>query len=79
MQFLIESSLLSSFGGVLGLLLAAGISFLVSSATPVPMTITVGYMLLALIFSGGIGLLFGIYPALKASKLDPIVALTKTS
>jgi putative ABC transport system permease protein len=79
MQFLIESSLLSSFGGLLGLLLAAGISYLISSATPVPMTITVGYMLLALIVSGSIGMLFGIYPAMKASKLDPIVALTKTN
>ncbi|MGA9768360.1 MAG: ABC transporter permease [Blastocatellia bacterium] len=79
MQFLIESSLLSSFGGLFGLLLAAGISYLISNTTPVPMTITPGYVLISLLVSGGIGMIFGIYPAMKAAKLDPIIALTKTS
>ena len=79
MQFLIESSLLSSFGGVFGLLLAAGISYIITNSTPVPMTITIGYVLLSLIVSGGIGMLFGIYPAMKAARLDPIVALTKNN
>ena len=77
MQFLIESSLLSAFGGLLGLLLAAGISSLISVTTPVPMTITVPYVFLSLAVSGGIGMLFGIYPAIKASRMDPILALTK--
>ncbi len=76
-QFLIESSILTIFGGVMGLLLAAGISWLVSTATPIPMQITVSYMLLSILFSGGIGLIFGIYPAFKAARLDPITALTK--
>ena len=79
MQFLIESSLLSSFGGLFGLLLAAGISYLISNTTPVPMTITPAYVLISLIVSGGIGMIFGIYPAMKAAKLDPIIALTKTT
>jgi putative ABC transport system permease protein len=77
MQFLIESSLLSAFGGLLGLLLAAGIASLISATTPVPMTITVGYVVLSLAVSGSIGMLFGIYPAIKASRMDPIMALTK--
>jgi putative ABC transport system permease protein len=77
LQFLVESSVLATFGGVFGLLLAAGISTLVSVTTPVPMTITFGYVLLALLASGGIGMLFGIYPAYKAARLDPIVALTR--
>jgi putative ABC transport system permease protein len=77
-QFLIESSLLSGFGGVFGLMLAAGLSWIISNSTPVPMAITPGYILLALLVSGGIGMMFGIYPAFKAAKLDPIVALTKS-
>jgi putative ABC transport system permease protein len=76
-QFLIESSFLSGVGGTLGLLLAAGISWVVRVSTPVPMTITIGYVLLSLGVSGGIGLIAGIYPAFKASRLDPIVALNK--
>jgi len=77
MQFLIESSVLSAVGGVLGLMLAGGISWAVSAATPIPMTITFGYILLSLIVSGGIGMIAGIYPAFRASRLDPIIALTK--
>jgi putative ABC transport system permease protein len=78
MQFLIESSLLTSVGGLLGLMLAGFISWLISTATPVPMVITVPYILLAIVVSGGIGMLFGSYPAYKASKLDPITALNKS-
>ncbi|MFN0085561.1 MAG: ABC transporter permease [Blastocatellia bacterium] len=77
-QFLIESSLLSAVGGMLGLLLAAGLAWLVRVATPIPMTITIGYIVLSLLVSGGIGIIAGIYPAYKAAKLDPIVALTKS-
>jgi len=77
LQFLIESVLLASFGGVFGLLVAAGISWLVAVSTPIPMTITVPYIVLALVVSGGIGMIAGIYPAFRAARLDPIVALTK--
>ncbi len=77
MQFLIESSLLAAVGGLLGLLLAAAISWLISATTPIPMTITIFYVLLSLLVSGGIGMIFGIYPAYKAARLDPIVALSK--
>ncbi len=77
MQFLIESALLCALGGVLGLLLAAGLSWLVTILTPITMTITIVYILLAVGMSSGIGLIAGIYPAFKASRLDPIVALTR--
>jgi putative ABC transport system permease protein len=77
LQFLIESSLLAALGGALGLVLAYGIAVLIRGTTPIPMTITIGYVLLALLASGGIGLISGIYPAHRAAKLDPIVALAR--
>jgi putative ABC transport system permease protein len=76
-QFLIESSVLCALGGVLGLLLAAGVSWLISATTPVPMSITITYVVLSIAVSSVIGMLFGIYPAIKAAKLDPIIALGK--
>jgi putative ABC transport system permease protein len=77
LQFLIESSLLCALGGILGLLAAAGISWLVTVLTPITMTITLGYIILALGVSTIIGMVAGIYPAYKASRLDPIIALTR--
>ncbi len=77
LQFLIESALLASIGGLIGLLLAYGICVLVRNTTPVPMTITFFYIVISLATSGIIGVISGIYPAHKASKLDPIVALSR--
>jgi putative ABC transport system permease protein len=78
LQFLIESVLLSSFGGIFGLVVAAAVCRLVTATTPIPMTITAAYIVLALVVSGSIGMVAGIYPALRASRLDPIVALSKS-
>jgi putative ABC transport system permease protein len=77
-QFLIESSILCALGGVLGLLAAAAISWAVTVFTPITMTITIGYIALALGVSTAVGMIAGIYPAFKASRLDPIIALTRT-
>ena len=74
-QFLVEACLLAVMGGLTGLLLAAGLSWLVEQTTPIPMNITLGYMLASVGVSGGIGILFGIFPAYRASRLDPIIAL----
>jgi putative ABC transport system permease protein len=79
LQFLIESGLLASVGGIIGLLLSYVICLIIESTTPVPMHITLGYVLIALLTSGGIGIISGIYPAYKASKLSPIVALMRES
>jgi putative ABC transport system permease protein len=79
MQFLIESGLLCAFGGVLGLAAAWGVCALITSLAGITMTITIGYILLALIVSTVIGMLAGIYPAFKGARLDPIVALTNAS
>ncbi len=78
-QFLIESGLLCALGGVLGLLLAWGVCVLITVLAQITMTITLGYILLALIVSTGVGMIAGIYPAFKAARLDPIVALTHTT
>ncbi|MBA3242190.1 MAG: ABC transporter permease [Acidobacteria bacterium] len=77
LQFLVESALLCALGGILGLLLAAGLAQLISSLTPITMTITVVYVVLAIGFSSVIGIVAGVYPAFKASRLDPIAALAR--
>jgi putative ABC transport system permease protein len=63
---------------VLGLLLAGSLTSLISATTPIPMTVTPGYVLLALVVSSSVGVLAGIYPAWRASRLDPVVALTRS-
>ncbi len=77
LQFLVESALLAMTGGVIGVLLAYAISVIIIAATPVPMFITLSYIIFAVLSSGGIGVISGLYPAFKASKLDPIVALMR--
>jgi putative ABC transport system permease protein len=74
-QFLVESTTLSLVGGVLGLALAFGIARLLVAFTPVPAELPIWSAVLAIAVSSGVGLIFGIYPAWKAAKLDPIVAL----
>lgn len=77
LQFLIESALLCVVGGILGLLLALGATQLVGYLLSMTMTITLFYISVGLGVSSVIGILAGLYPAWKAAKLDPIVALTK--
>ncbi|MEO8072212.1 MAG: ABC transporter permease [Acidobacteriota bacterium] len=77
LQFLIESSLLCIVGGLLGLLLAVGVTTLITYFLEITMTVTIGYVLMSIIVSSLIGIIAGLYPAFKAAKLDPIVALTK--
>ena len=77
LQFLVESALLATFGGAFGVLLAYGACALVESTAGMPMEISIGYIVMALLASCGIGLISGIYPAYRASKLSPIVALAK--
>jgi putative ABC transport system permease protein len=74
-QFLVESSMLASAGGICGVLLAWMLALLVRNVTAVPMAIPVPAVLLAVGLSTAVGLFFGIYPARRASRLDPIEAL----
>ena len=74
-QFLVESSMLSGMGGVMGVFIAWGVTVLVRNVTPVPMRMPLTSVLLGVGLSAAVGLFFGIYPARQAAKLDPIEAL----
>ncbi len=74
-QFLIESIILTFVGGVIGMVLGVGISFVVSSFINLPFVLSPSSVLLAIGVSAGIGILFGWYPARKAANLQPIEAL----
>ena len=75
MQFLVEAVILSGTGGAIGVVLAYSVMKFVSVVSPIPAALPVFWSVLAVSLSAAVGLFFGIYPALKASKLDPIVAL----
>ncbi len=74
-QFLAESTTLSLVGGAAGVGLAYGVSKIVTYALSFPTTLPLFWTFMALTVSASIGLFFGIYPAMKAAKLDPIDAL----
>jgi putative ABC transport system permease protein len=74
-QFLIEAIFLTGVGGITGVVIGFGIAFLVKVATPLPASVTLWSVMAGLLVSISVGLFFGIFPAQKASKLDPIVAL----
>ena len=75
MQFLIESIILTIGGGIVGMIIGIALSFAISTAISLPFTISVYAIILAIGVSGGIGILFGWYPAKKAADLSPIEAL----
>ena len=74
-QFLIESVALSTLGGVLGVLLGWGLCFAIRAATPLPAIMSLWSVMLALVIVFVVGIVFGIYPANRAARLDPIEAL----
>jgi len=74
-QFLIEAVVLSSFGGIIGILLAMGCSMLLSKLMQVPFVFTGGIIVIAFLFSAAVGVIFGFFPARKAARMDPIEAL----
>ena len=74
-QFLIESLVLASLGGVIGTAAGYGAIALVAALTPLPAAIGVSTVLVTVGLSGSIGLFFGVVPARRAARLDPITAL----
>ena len=75
MQFLVESTVMALVGGGIGVLAAWILAILVRNATPVPMSVPILAVLLSIGISSAVGMFFGVYPARKASRLDPIEAL----
>ena len=75
LQFLIESLVLSLIGGILGITIGIGGTYILSSFTQWPTLLSIQAILLAFFFAGSVGVFFGFYPARKASLLDPIEAL----
>lgn len=74
-QFILESIFLSVGGGLIGILLGGLLAFTVSTVAGWPVVISPGAITISFLFSVGIGLFFGVYPAYKAANLDPIEAL----
>jgi putative ABC transport system permease protein len=74
-QFLVEAACLTLFGGVLGIMLGAGLGWAVHAISGFPISLPWWAFALGLGFSASVGLFFGMWPAVKASRLDPIDAL----
>ena len=75
LQFLIEAVVLSALGGVIGIIIATGASYVLSGVMDVPYAFDPSINLLALVFSAVIGVVFGYFPARRAAQMDPIEAL----
>ncbi len=74
-QFLIESSAIAGTGGIIGIVLGLILAQGISAATSMPSSVDPFSVVLAVVMSSSLGLFFGIYPANKAAKLDPVTAL----
>jgi putative ABC transport system permease protein len=75
LQFMVESTVMAMVGGAIGVLIAWILAVIVRSTTPVPMAVPITAVILAIGISSAVGMFFGVYPARKAAKLDPIEAL----
>jgi putative ABC transport system permease protein len=74
-QFLAEAVALALLGGVLGVLSGWGLAAAIAAFSPLPARVTGWSVALALTLGAGVGVLFGVYPATRASRLDPITAM----
>jgi putative ABC transport system permease protein len=75
LQFLIESGTMAVTGGAIGVLCGIGVGKLITAVVGFPTSVPVWAVILGLFLAGAVGVFFGVYPASKAAKLDPVVAL----
>ena len=75
MQFLIESSTIAAVGGIIGIVLGILVAKIVTWTTALPSSVQIWSVVMGLVVATSVGLFFGVYPATKAARLDPVVAL----
>jgi len=75
LQFLIESGTMALVGGAIGVLVGVGVGKLITLVVGFPTNAPLWVIFLGLFLAGAVGIFFGVYPASKAAKLDPVVAL----
>jgi putative ABC transport system permease protein len=75
LQVLVESAALSGLGATIGIAIGVGLSQLVRAVSPLPAAIAPGWMVASVLLGVGVGVIAGIYPAARAARLDPVVAL----
>jgi len=76
-QFIVEAVMLTSIGGALGVAIGAGIASLIEVLVHIPTAVPMWAVVLSMTAAGGVGLVFGIYPAYRASRLDPVEAMRR--
>ncbi len=74
-QFLVEAVVLALLGGIIGIVLGLSLAGIAAYAMAIPFTASANIVVLAFVFSGAIGIVFGFFPARRAARLDPIAAL----
>ena len=74
-QFLVEAVTIAAVGGIMGILIGTVIAKIVSATTPLPSAVELWSVVLGLLISSSVGIFFGIFPAMKAARLNPIEAL----
>jgi len=74
-QFLAESATIATVGATIGVITGVGLSVLLDAVTPLPAAVSPGSIVLGVIVGGGVGIVAGVIPASRASRLDPITAL----